>query len=268
MLAVPKKVSDRIVRGMKQYVPILTTQRDRDISEADTVTVVKDLLSDVFGFDKYVEITGEYAIRGTRCDLAIKLDSKLKVLIEVKAIGATLNDRHVKQAIDYAANQGVEWVILTNGLTWILYHVIFKQPIDKEEVATIDMLSVDCKKDHDLERLFLLSKEGITREALGKYRDLMDATNRYMIAAILVNSEPIMATIRREVRRVSEMLVDPSVIAKTLRDEVIKRDLLEGPQADDAKKRYGKRAERLARRKRKSSHERAEPQDENAATPK
>lgn len=49
------------------------------------MTIVKDLLSEVFGFDKYAELTSEL-IRGTYCDLAVKLDGKPRVLIEVKAM--------------------------------------------------------------------------------------------------------------------------------------------------------------------------------------
>ena len=36
-------------------------------------------------------------IRGTFCDLAIKLDGTLAVLIEVKAIGLDLKEQYVKQ---------------------------------------------------------------------------------------------------------------------------------------------------------------------------
>ena len=54
-------------------------------------------------------------IRSTFCDLAVKLDGHLAFLIEVKAIGLELKEQFVKQAVDYAANQGVEWVVLTNG---------------------------------------------------------------------------------------------------------------------------------------------------------
>jgi len=42
------------------------------VSEADTITLVKDLLSEVLGYDKYAELTSEHSIRGTYCDLAIK----------------------------------------------------------------------------------------------------------------------------------------------------------------------------------------------------
>src|SRR5690606_26386826 len=112
--------------------PILAAVKSRDIGEADTVTIVKDLLADVFGYDKYAELTSEYSIRGTFCDLATKIDGALQTLIEVKAIGLELKDHHVKQAIDYAANQGVDWVLLTNGVQWRVYHVIFAKPIGQE----------------------------------------------------------------------------------------------------------------------------------------
>src|SRR3546814_19780404 len=124
MANVPKRVAERLVAGIKRYQPILASAKSRDIGEADTVTIVKDLLADVFGYDKYAELTSEYAIRGTYCDLATKIDGTLQTLIEVKAIGLDLKNHHVKQSIDYDANQGVDWVLLTNATHWLLYHVI------------------------------------------------------------------------------------------------------------------------------------------------
>ena len=86
MATIPKKVSERLITGIKRYQPILAAAKARDVGETDTVTIIKDMLADVFGYDKYSELTSEYAIRGTFCDLAIKLDGKLSTLIEVKAI--------------------------------------------------------------------------------------------------------------------------------------------------------------------------------------
>jgi hypothetical protein len=63
------------------------------------------MLSYIFGFDKYSEITSEYTIRGTYCDLATKIDNKPQYLIEVKAIGLELKDHYVKQAIARAFNK-------------------------------------------------------------------------------------------------------------------------------------------------------------------
>src|SRR5690606_16895051 len=73
MVAVPKKVSDRLIAGIKTFQPILNAAPERGLGEADTVTIVKDMLADVFGYDKYAEVTSEHAIRGTYCDLAIKI---------------------------------------------------------------------------------------------------------------------------------------------------------------------------------------------------
>ena len=60
--------------------PILASAKARDVGEADTVTVIKDMLADVFGYDKYTDVTSEHAIRGTFCDLAIKVDGHLQTL--------------------------------------------------------------------------------------------------------------------------------------------------------------------------------------------
>lgn len=153
MPSVPKKVEERIREVLKRFSPILISQRDRDVSEADTVTVVKDLLSDLFGYDKYAEVTSEHAIRGTYCDLAIKLDGKLRLLLEVKSIGLQLNEKHIRQAVDYAANQGLDWVVLTNGIRWMLFQVSFKKPIEAKMVAEFDLLAVDLKSEADLEKI-------------------------------------------------------------------------------------------------------------------
>jgi hypothetical protein len=231
---VPKKVCERMTVAMKRLAPIIQQQKLRDVSEADTVTLVKDLLSDVFGYDKYSELTGELAIRGTFCDLAVKLDNKFVELIEVKAIGIELSDRHVKQAIDYAANQGIEWVILTNAITWRLYHVIFAKPIDKKLVAENDLPSLDCRKDEAVEKLFLFTKEGFTRGAPEALRDRQDATSRFLVAALLIHNDNVVSTLRRELRRMVDVNVSEDEILKVLEGEVIKRDALEGPSAEEA----------------------------------
>ena len=251
---IPKKVCDRLISGMKQMRPIIDQQKARDVSEADTVTLVKDLLAEVFGFDKYAELTSEHQIRGTFCDLAVKIEDKLVMLIEVKAIGISLDDRHVKQSIDYAANQGVEWVVLTNSITWRLYHVIFAKPIDKKLLAEMDLTTIDCKNDAQQEILFLFTKEGYKKGAQAEMRDRQDATSRYILAALILNNDPILGMIRRELRRVVEFNVDENDIRAVLRDQVIKRDTLEGPEADEAVRRVRRQSEKLLRQQKQGEN--------------
>jgi predicted type IV restriction endonuclease len=123
MSAIPRKVTERLVAAIKKFQPILSASKARDDGEADTSMIVTDMLAEVFGYDKFSEVTAEHAIRGTYCDLATKLDGGVQSLIEVKAIGLELKDPNVKQAVDYAANQGVDWVVLTNGVHWRIYSV-------------------------------------------------------------------------------------------------------------------------------------------------
>jgi len=244
-MAVPKRVEDRICREVKRLSPVIEQARARDVSEADTVTLVKDVLADAFGWDKYNELTSEHAIRGTRCDVAIKSDGKLVMLIEVKAAATDLEERHVKQAIDYAANQGVEWVVLTNAVTWRFYQVIFGKPIDKRMLAEANLLA--CPPADIVETLFLLTKEGYSKGAHADLRDLKEATNRYLVAALILNDTDVLRVLRRELRRHVDVLVDEEQLLKVLAEEVLKRDVQEGSEAEAAKRRVT-RAEARAKK--------------------
>lgn len=247
MASVPKKVAERLIAGIKRYQPVLAAARTRDVGEADTVTIVKDMLADVFGYDKYSDVTSEHAIRGTFCDLAIKIDAQLQTLIEVKAIGLDLKDQHVKQAIDYAANQGVDWVLLTNGIVWRVYHLIFAKPIDQELVLEIDFCNLNARSEGDVELLYLWCKEGWQRSVLGEYHIQKQALSRFFVGAML-QTDPVLDVIRRELRRVSpDVRIDAEQIKEVLVSEVIKREVLEGDKADEARKKIGKSANKSLR---------------------
>jgi hypothetical protein len=247
MAVVPKKVAERLVAGIKRYQPILAAAKARDVGEADTVTIIKDMLADVFGYDKYSDVTSEHSIRGTFCDLAIKIDNHLQTLIEVKAIGLELKDSHVKQAIDYAANQGVDWVLLTNGVTWRVYHLIFAKPIDQELVLEIDFCALNTRSQSDVELLYLWCKEGWQRSVLGEYHTQRQALSRFFVGALL-QTDPIIDVMRRELRRISpDVKIDASQIKEVLINEVIKREVMEGEKADEARKKITKSAKTLLR---------------------
>lgn len=249
MPSVPKKVSERLVRGLKRFQPIVSNARSRDDGEADTVMIVTDMLAEVFGYDKYSEITAEFAIRGTYCDLATKLDGTLQALIEVKAVGLDLKDQHVKQAVDYAANQGVDWVVLTNAAVWRVYKVLFSKPIDHELVVEIDFCALDSRKPTDLETLFLWCKEGWIKSVLGDYHTQKQALSRFFLGAMVL-SEPTLEVIRRELRRVSpDVRIEIEQIRNVLSQEVLKREVMESERFEEARKKIVRAANRALRAK-------------------
>jgi len=253
-MSMTKRIQDRMVAGIKLLRPTIEAQKARDVSEADTVTLVKDVLSAILGYDKYAELTSEHHIRGTYCDIAIHVGEKLWSLIEVKSAGTALDDRHVKQAIDYACNKGVEWCMLTNGWEWRLYNVIFAKPIEKQLITQIDLLTINTRDEDALARLFALSREGFAKGAHTEARDRINATSKHLIAALLLTNEDIINVIRRELRKVVDVKIETDDLLPVLEQQLIKRDCLDGleAQAAMAKVSKGRRASKAAVSKRAS----------------
>lgn len=248
-MAIPKKVADRLANGLKRFKPVIESAKARDVNESDTSMIVTDMLAEVFGFDKYNEITREYSIRGTYCDLATKIDGKLQTLIEVKPVGIALRENHIKQAVDYAANQGVEWVVLTNGQFWKVFSVSFSKPISADLVLEIDILSLNHNDEDAHEDLFLLSKEGIQRSGLDAYNDQLRVRSRFNLAALIL-SDPILHTIRRELKRLSpDVRISVEEIRDALTHEVIKREVIEGDKAIESQKLVARAANKALRQK-------------------
>lgn len=245
-MGIPNRIAERLAAGLKRFQPILAAAKSRDVNESDTSMIITDMLAEVFGYDKYSEVTRELTIRGTHCDLATRIDGKYQMLIEVKAIGIDLRDGHAKQAVDYAANQGVEWVTLTNGVIWKVFRVIFTKPIETELVLEFDVLALSAKNAGHLENVYLLTRESIVKSGLYAYHDHLQATNKFYLAAVVL-SDPVIDTIRRELRRVSDAKVEGDELRVLLKEEVLKREVLEGEKADAAHKKVSKSAGKMLR---------------------
>lgn len=244
MINIPIKTKERLMQGVKKFQAILAKAKDKDINESDTVTIIADMLTDVFGYDKYTDITSEYAIKKTFCDLAIKIDSKPLLLIEGKAIGLTLKDDYIRQAIDYGANSGIEWAVLTNGTVWKVYRVIFSRPIEKELVYEFDFSQISNKRQADLEMLYYISKESLNKPAsktfLDDFRTQKQILNRFVIGHLLL-TDTVLECIKRQIKKLSpDSKVIDEEIQTILQEEIIKREIFEGEKAVEAKKRISK----------------------------
>lgn len=251
MAKLPKRFQDRVRSRLKHFQTIAVSQRSRDVSEADTVTLVKDILSEVFGYDKYEELTSEHLVRGTYCDLAVQTDGQVRFLIEVKSAGSTLTEAHLRQAINYGAHKGIEWVILTNAVEWRFYRVKFGQPIAWEEVVRICLPDMNPRSDDDLERLFLLAREGLAADAISAFHQQSQLFNPFTVAQLLMG-EASVALVRRELRKTfPDLKIDVETVADIIRSGVIKRELVDGDKATAASallRKAGQKAQRAARR--------------------
>ena len=235
MARVPKRVADRIKASLPRYQKILEQAKNRDVNESDTVTIVVDILADVFGYDKYSELTSEMAIRGEFCDVAVVVDDKVKFLIEVKSIGLDLKSNHLRQALNYGANAGIQWVLLTNGAIWQAHSIRFEKPVSSEQVFEFNLGEMSARSAQDIETLFLLCRESLkaSKSAIEEYHEHSQIVNRHTISAIL-QSDDVYKTIRKHLKRLSpKSKVTTEEIAELVRDS-LKRDLIEGESADKA----------------------------------
>jgi len=231
MASIPKKILDRFQKSIPKFQKVFQLAKDKDINESDTATILQDVFQDVFGYDKYLEVTTELAIRNTYCDIALKVDEKVQWLIEVKAIGISLKEQHVKQAIDYGANHGIPWVILTNGIEWRIHRIRFEQPINFDLVDQFDITEIKASDSKVQQILWMISKESLPKNARQDYYERTQSINKYVVASML-QSDQVLRLLRRELKKFSDGVnIDEAEILEIISEEVLKREVVESESA-------------------------------------
>lgn len=254
MITINAKVKDRIAAGMKKFQPILVKAQAADINESDTVTIITDMLCDIFGYDKYENVTSEFAIKKTFCDLAIKLDGKVPLLIECKSAGIDLKDDHVRQATNYAADAGIEWVVLTNGVFWRVYKIVFSKPVDKQLVYEFNFCELSAKKQSDIEMLYYLCKEAFAKTSKNSLEDLhaqKQIFNKHIVGQVML-TDSVIDSIRKHIKKIyPDIKVTNDELYALIFNDIFKRDVIEGDAAVEAKKAVQKAEKKLAAAKAK-----------------
>ena len=231
-MKITKKTEERIKSSIAKFQKVLGIAKDRDLNESDTVSIITDMLAEVFGYDKYLQVTSELAIRGTYCDLAIKLNDKFEYLIECKAIGIDLKENHLRQAIGYGANKGIQWIILTNGMEWQIHKLKFEQPIQCELVTKFNINELSMKNERDIEQLAIITKEGVEKNLREELYEKIQCVNKFVVGQLLI-SEPVISTVRRELKKLSDGInVEEAEVITLLRDSVLRREIVDETSED------------------------------------
>lgn len=116
-------------------------------------------------------------------------------------------------------------------------------------MVEFDLLQLNSRSAEGLELLGLLSKEGWLKARIDEYQTYREALNRFTLG-VLVLSEPIVSAIRRELRRVTPGLkVEVEEIEDVLRNEVIKREVLDCDKAVAAQRQVTRAFNRAQREK-------------------
>ncbi len=136
-----------IVRCIEELRMKLDRHRKEDLKEYPTRTIFIDPLLQALGWDVRDpdEVELEYpTIDGRSVDYSPKLNRRPVLFIEAKPLNDSLTDvKSITQVVGYAANAGVDWCILTNGVAYKVYRstekaeapdkLLFEVSIDPKE---------------------------------------------------------------------------------------------------------------------------------------
>lgn len=212
--------------ALERFTEPLQALVARDANEGDTRLLVTDFFSDGLGYNKYDEVTTEYRTKSESVDYGLKVGDDIFALVEVKRCGQDLNARSLRPARLSAAEEGVQWLVLTNGRSWEVYYA------ETAEDSPMLILQVDLLGDADLtakvDALFHISRAAVVGGRLDTLLKWRKALLGAPLAEVL-QTPPVLEAIRAEVRRRVEHvghIGDLDDVLRALRKEVIPPRLL------------------------------------------
>lgn len=147
--------------------------RRMSLKESQTRITVIDPVLEALGWDVRDpdEVEHEYpTVDNKSVDYALKINRKTVLLVEAKPLDDSLSDvKAVTQVVGYAANDGIDWCVLTNGITWKVYKSSEKCPAPEKLMyeVTIGSRSTEGVPVRQLaEQLWRLSREEMAKGTL------------------------------------------------------------------------------------------------------
>ena len=197
---------ERMKTAIKKFSKPLTDLVARDANEGDTRLLVTDMLCEGFGFDKYSELTTEYRVKGEFADYGIRIDKDLIAFLEVKRVATRLAAKHLRQVESYAINEGVEWIILTSGVVWQVYHITGGLPIIVDLALEVDLIGEDTLAQK-ANQLYYLSQESLKRRQMDALWQAKRVTSPKSLARVLC-SDNVLLAVRKELKRTTGQSVN------------------------------------------------------------
>jgi len=189
----------KLTQSVKDYKKQFLDKPLGELDESGTRLLINHFLTEMLGYKTLEEVKTEYMIKGTYADYVVQLSGKRHFLVEVKALSLNLSDKHLRQSINYGANEGIDWVLLTNGKCFELYRVIFEKPISNELVFSIDLSDSNSFKSN-AEQLQFLHKDSVQKdglEALWKRYSVLSPKN----LAKFIYSDEVVKFLQKELKK-------------------------------------------------------------------
>lgn len=209
MLTSAKKT--KLLNSLRNYKKKFLDKTIGELDESGTRLMINFFLSDVLGYAAIEEIKTEYMIKGTYADYMIQSNGVRHFLVEVKALSLQLSDKHLRQTINYGANEGIEWALLTNGKSFDLYKILFNKPIEAKKVFSID-LSDSTQYKFYIEHLQYLHRDAVFKKSLKLLWNKCSALDPISIAGILYSKESMDLIKKIIKKKYNEKCIDDEII--------------------------------------------------------
>lgn len=234
-----------VLNQLRRFATAFREARDREANESNTVMYLVKFFEEVLEYDSLKgDISKELAIKDRYCDVALKIDGTVRILLEGKAAGIKgLVDKHIEQAENYASKAGIRWVVLTNGIEWKLYHLSWgeNEGITHDlawQVQLLDELEADA--ENLWEKLRLLSRSSVSKGLLDEYWERKKALCPGAVVRVLF-SQGALTVVRRELNRNAPARLEMLDVFNAVRDALSKEALLEAGDISMTKKKKKKR---------------------------
>jgi len=196
MLTVLKQ--QKLLSALKAYRKDFLDGSLKELDESGTRLMINRFLSDVLGYKQIEEIRTEYMIKGTYADYVIQVNTIRHFLVEVKALSFQLSEKHLRQTVNYGANEGIEYALLTNGKNFEFYKIIFAQPISSHLIFAVDLSDGAALKEAAT-YLQHLHKESVVKNSFKPLWNKCEATDPYNIAGIIC-SDTVLQCIKKMIK--------------------------------------------------------------------
>jgi hypothetical protein len=191
--------SEKMLLALKDYKKRYLTKNLSDLDESGTRIMINTFLTTILGYQELEEIKTEFMIKGTYADYIVQTGGKRHFLVEVKAFSIDLSDKHLRQAVNYGANEGIEWAVLTNGRHFQFYKILFEKPITEKLVLEVDFSSEEYHVKDALPLLTYFHKDAIVKDSLDSLWARYAALEPVGLAGLLF-SPHVVTFLKKELR--------------------------------------------------------------------
>ena len=218
----------KFTQSIKEYKKKFLDKPLGELDESGTRLLINHFLTEMLGYETLSEVKTEYMIKGTYADYVIQIGGKRHFLVEVKALSLNLSSNHLRQSINYGANEGIDFVLLTNGMVFELYKVLFEKPISHELIFSLDLSELSNLK-LIADQLQYLHKDAVLKKGLDVLWDRHSALSPKNLSKLLFSTE-VVKFLQKELKKKYSIKFDEVVI-----ESAVKRIAMESVIIEDFK---------------------------------